>query len=244
VDGGVYLSYIGWESWISRDNPTYTRSLVADYTPYYLSGVHLTWQPHFGGPGRHRAQQPSAPLTIQVHVMNGWQNISENNAGKSVGARVDWQVTPALTLVYANFIGNEQPRGTPATTRVFNQLMGRVTLTPGLSVQAQADVAADGGRDWYGLVLVGRKEWSPTLAVAARLERYSDPDQAIVVTGTAAGLVVNGVSIGVDVGRLGGPLWRTEVRGLHSTADLFPSAGVANASKSNVVVVTSLALTL
>jgi putative OmpL-like beta-barrel porin-2 len=37
IDGGVYFSYIGLEGWISRDNPTYTRSLVAEYTPYYLA---------------------------------------------------------------------------------------------------------------------------------------------------------------------------------------------------------------
>ena len=35
VDGGIFFSNMGMESWISRDNPTYTRSLVADYSPYY-----------------------------------------------------------------------------------------------------------------------------------------------------------------------------------------------------------------
>jgi hypothetical protein len=243
IDGGIYLSYIGWESWISRDNPTYTRSLVADYTPYYLSGVHLTWQPGLTS-GPHRANLTAPPLTIQLHVMNGWQNISENNTGKSVGARIDWQATSSLTLVYANFFGNEQPRGVPATTRVFNQVMAKAALPHGVSVQTQVDVGKDGGQDWYGMALIGRKEISPTLAIAARLERYSDPDQAIVVTGTAAGFVANGASIGLDVGRLAGPLWRTEVRYLRSTADLFPSGGAANASRSNVVLVTSLALTL
>lgn len=33
VDAGVFFSHIAQESWISRDNPTYTRSLIADYTP-------------------------------------------------------------------------------------------------------------------------------------------------------------------------------------------------------------------
>jgi hypothetical protein len=32
VDGGIYFSPIGWESFISWDNPTYTRSLLADHT--------------------------------------------------------------------------------------------------------------------------------------------------------------------------------------------------------------------
>jgi len=40
----------------------YTRSLVADYTPYYLSGAKLTWQ-------------ATPKLTSQLHLVNGWQNI-------------------------------------------------------------------------------------------------------------------------------------------------------------------------
>ncbi len=63
---------MGMESWISRDNPTYTRSLVAEYSPYYQSGVKFTWA-------------PSSRITAQLDVVNGWQNISENNSGKGAG---------------------------------------------------------------------------------------------------------------------------------------------------------------
>ena len=94
------------------------------------------------------------------------------------------------------------------------------------------------------MVAVGRETISPTLALVARLERYTDPHQLIVVTGTPAGLTANGASLGLDVGRGDGLLWRTELRGLHSMALLFPSHGVANASRNNLLVVTSLALTL
>ena len=45
IDEGIYFSHIGFESWISRDNWTYTRSLDAEFTPYYQSGVKATYQP-------------------------------------------------------------------------------------------------------------------------------------------------------------------------------------------------------
>lgn len=242
VDGGVYFSYIGLEGWISRDNPTYTRSLVAEYTPYYLSGVHLTWQPRIGATGG-ASDSRSTPLTIQVHVMNGWQNVSENNHGKAVGLRVDWQVSPSVTAAYGNFVGNERPQGAPATTRVFNQVMlkagiGRTT------VQGQADYGREAGRDWYGVVAVGHETITPAVSLSIRFERYSDPHQVIVATGTTAGLTANGASLGLDVGHTDGLLWRTEVRGLRSTDPLFPSHGVPDAARNNLLVVTSLALTL
>jgi hypothetical protein len=245
IDGGVYFSYIGLESWISRDNPTYTRSLVAEYTPYYLSGVHLTWQPRIGTVRRPHAPQQvgTSPLTVQLHVMNGWQNVSENNHGKAMGVRIDWQVSPAVTLGYGNFVGNERPQGTTSATRVFNQVMVKASLDH-TTLQGQADYGREAGRDWYGMVAVGRETLTPAVALAARLERYSDPHQLIVVTGTPAGLTASGASLGLDIGGADGLLWHTEVRGLHSTALLFPSHGVANASRDNLLVVTSLALTL
>lgn len=235
IDGGVYFSYIGWEGWISRDNPTYTRSLVAEYTPYYLSGVHLTWAP--------RLRDGFAPVTLQLHVMNGWQNVSENNHGKAVGIRVDWQMSPSVIVAYGNFIGNERPQGQPAATRVFNQLMAKAG-SGRLTVQGQGDYGWEAGHDWYGLVAIGRETVAPTVALSLRLERYSDPHQIIVATGVPAGFKTNGVSAGLDVGRSNGLVWRSEVRGMHATGLLFPSHGVADTSRNNLVLVTSLALTL
>ena len=117
-DGGIYFSYVGLEGWISRDNPTYTRSLIADYTPYYLSGAKLTWQ---AGP----------TVTAQLHLMNGWQNVSETNADKAVGARVDWTPRPTVLLGWAAFTGNEQPDSLPSRVRVLSQFLGRWT-PPGM----------------------------------------------------------------------------------------------------------------
>jgi hypothetical protein len=72
IDAGIYLSHIGQESWISRDNPTYSRSLIAEFSPYYETGVKATWA-------------AGSRLTAQLHVLNGWQNISETNQDKAVG---------------------------------------------------------------------------------------------------------------------------------------------------------------
>ena len=77
IDGGIFLSHIGMEGFISRDNPMYTRSLVADYSPYYESGVKATWQ-------------ATSTVSALFTVVNGWQNISETNSAKSVGARIDY----------------------------------------------------------------------------------------------------------------------------------------------------------
>lgn len=232
LDGGIYFSYIGLEGWISRDNPTYTRSLVADFSPYYLSGVRLTWQPR------------DRPFTIQLHVMNGWQNIAENNQAKAVGMRIDWQPTKTVTLSYGNFFGNEQPDSAAAKTRAFNQVMGRFTWPGGLLVQGQMDLGRRASSTWYGFTLVASLPIAASAALSGRVERYSDPDQVIVTTGTTEGFSTSGASIGCDIKYPGGLLWRTEVRGLRADAALFPSGSTPYASRTNLLVVSSLALTL
>jgi hypothetical protein len=136
LDGGIYLSHIGSESWISRDNLTYTRSLIADYSPYYQSGVKLTWQ-----------ATPS--LTAQVNVVNGWQNISETNGHKAVGGRLDWAASPKVTLSAYNLIGNETPDSVDAQLRIFQG--GSVKLVANDRLTLMGNVrfrhAGPGGRD-------------------------------------------------------------------------------------------------
>ena len=43
IDAGIFLSHLGYEGWISRDNLAYSRSFVADFSPYYETGVKATW---------------------------------------------------------------------------------------------------------------------------------------------------------------------------------------------------------
>ena len=41
IDGGVFFAHTGLEGWITRDNLTYTRSLIAEFSPYYEAGAKL-----------------------------------------------------------------------------------------------------------------------------------------------------------------------------------------------------------
>ncbi|MGE0442663.1 MAG: porin [Gemmatimonadales bacterium] len=237
LDGGVYLSHIGSESWASRDNPTYTRSLIADYSPYYQAGAKVTWT-------------PSGTVTAQLNVVNGWQIISENNTAKSVGFRVDYAAAPSVTLSAYNLIGNEIPSGAGGRTRWFQGASARVAPSVRSLVIATFDVGVQEGADgersstWYGGALIGRLQATPRVAVSARVERYADPDQVIIVTGGADGFRVWGGSVGLDVVTAERALWRTEFRGLRSSARIFPDRdGLGGLGRGNALLVTSLGVT-
>jgi hypothetical protein len=228
LDAGIYSSYIGLESWTSADNLTYTRSLVADYSPYYLSGAKLTWQ-------------ATPKLAAQLHVTNGWQNISENNRSKAIGVRLDYAVSPSLALSYANFLGNERGEGSARATRMFNQVMakGRRGRT---EWQAQLDAGTEGGEQWYGAVAAARRSVTSRLALVARAERYADPDEVIVSTALPNGFVGNGGSIGVDVTLDDGLRWRSEARVIRADAALYARDAMRTPTQTNALFVTSVSL--
>ncbi|HSU15338.1 porin [Longimicrobium sp.] len=222
VDAGIFLSHIGSEGWISMDQPTYTRSLVADYSVYYEAGVRASWQ-----------ATPSLAATFVV--VNGWQNISENNHDKAVGARLDWTASPAVIVSYSNFVGREPGAATgDQDLRVLNDLSARITAGP-LLVVPTVDVGTQDGDTWYGASLVGRYALTPTVALNGRVERYDDRHGVLT-----PGLRTNGASLGIDVAR-GPALWRTEVRALFGADDgTFPAHGAPKSS--DVAAVTSLAV--
>ena len=214
VDGGIFYSHMGMESWASKDNPTYTRSLVAEYSPYYSSGVRAIWQ-------------ATPRLTAHLHVVNGWQNVSETNTGKGAGLRLDLAATPSTTLSYYNFF-NEEVGG---RLRVFNGI-GAKLVASRTSLLGQADVGsleagADGqdGSTWYGLTAIVRQRIAPAVALVGRYERYQDEDQVNVATGLDEPFRGNGASLGVDVAPHARLLWRTEARGFFADARVFPDAG-------------------
>lgn len=123
IDGGIYLSHIGFESWISKDNWAYTRSLAGDFSPYYQSGVKAGYQ-------------WNDQFFTCLHVLNGWQNISENNANKALGLQVAYNPNERLSFTYNNFLGNEVEN----RRRFFNDFIAKLGLNDHLQIAAIYDI--------------------------------------------------------------------------------------------------------
>ena len=235
VDGGIFLSHIGMENWTSRDNLTYTRSLSFDFTPAYESGVKLTWQ-------------ATPKLSALITVVNGWQNISENNQDKAVGARLDYARSSSTTFSYYNFVGNEV---SSSRLRIFNGVGFKSGLTSAFTLQGNVDYgrqqqAGTGSSSWWSAGLIGKLQVTPVVGISGRAERYQDPDQVIVVTGSPGGFKATMASLGLDVSPLANTrvLWRSELRETRAGDPIFPDRSASTGvSKGNTLLVTSLALT-
>jgi hypothetical protein len=107
LDVGIFGSHIGFESAISKDNWTLTRSLMAENSPYYESGARFTYE-------------VDPKLTLTALVLNGWQNIRETNQGKALGTQIQWKPSAKLLINSSTFYGNEQPQDSLKRRRYFH----------------------------------------------------------------------------------------------------------------------------
>lgn len=223
IDAGIYFSHIGMEGFVSRDNWTYTRSLVADFSPYYQSGVRLSYD-------------PNPRWSLQLHVLNGWQNIVETNDDKALGTQIVYRATERLSFTHNSFVGRE------THLRVFQDFLAKYQATPWWETGVTLDYGLQRKSQWWGTSVLQRFRLAETTYVGCRLEYYSDPDGVIVPTGTPHNFQTVGASTNVDRQLTPQLLWRNEIRVLHARDAVFPTR--SGAGKNTVFGVTSLALSL
>jgi len=228
IDAGIFFSHIGFEGWISRDNWNYTRLIMSDYSPYYQTGVKLTYQ-----------FTPS--LSGQLHVLNGWQNIYKSNDTPAVGAQIAFAPSSYFSVTYAHLTSR------PSTFRIYHDLQAKMSLGESLQLGAVFDLGQQerttgGWSTWWTAALLSRYQWSPLFGTAVRLERYQDPDQHNFTTGTANGAQINSATVGADFQFDPKIVWRNEYRIFLSQDAIFPARDGSNWANTSLVS-TSLALT-
>lgn len=173
LEAGIYPSHIGFESLPSQLNWTYTRSWMGELSPYYQSGLKGTWR-------------FSDAWSAQLHLINGWQNIGENNHGKALGTQVAY-AGERLSASFNTFIGEEGSEDTDGL-RLFGDGVATYRVTDAFSLAFTADVGTQRipGADaalWYAAGLNARVQLSEPVALAARAEFYKDRDG--LISGTA-----------------------------------------------------------
>ena len=237
IDGGIFFAHVGYESWISRDNLTYTRSMVADFSPYYESGVKFTWT-------------PSRRVTTTFAAVNGWQVISAENESPGGGIRIDYYPNAKVTLTYDNYVGNSAPDTIAARTRFYHDVIlqynpdDRWQLATVYAIGTQNRSTSRGGTaSWWGTTTIAKYHASKTAAIVGRFESYRDPSQVIVSTNLPNAFKTMSASLGLDVNFRQPVLWRTEIRGYRSVGNVWPLHTIGDFGGRDGFVVTSLDLT-
>lgn len=171
-DFGKFYTSAGAEPTETHLNWNYSRALLYANGPYY----------HFGA----RVSKPiTSYWTGGVQLVNGWNNVEDNNSGKTVG------LTSALTgkkisLLNNYYGGPEKSQGVPGMRHFMDTVL---LLNPHdkASFYINWDVAVDkskvlGNQNWWGIAAAGRFQVTPWFALSPRYECYNDIDGFITLT--------------------------------------------------------------
>jgi putative OmpL-like beta-barrel porin-2 len=176
LDVGKFVTPAGAEVIETKDNWNYSRGLLFSYAiPYY----------HFGMRAKYAF---SDRYSLAGYVVNGWNNIVDNNTGKTYGMSFGWNPTKTISIAQNYMAGPEQ--GANSNWRQLWDTVVTYSPTARLSLMANADYGrgdrAIGIVDpvfWTGVAGYVKYALNPRYAITTRYEYYDDHDG--FTTGTA-----------------------------------------------------------
>jgi Putative beta-barrel porin-2, OmpL-like. bbp2 len=175
VDFGKWVTPIGAEVIETKDNWNYTRGFLFTFAaPFY----------HFGARGTYIA---GSKATLSGYVVNGWNNVRENNDTKSVGIEGVFTPVEKVSVTTNVLIGRENlvAFGIPSTGDGYRQLFdGVLTYKPTQRASLMAnynytrDKAMGPGVFWQGIAAYGKLKANERVTFASRYEWFGDNHNA------------------------------------------------------------------
>ena len=236
IDAGIMPSHIGFESAIGKDCWNLTRSILADNSPYFESGVKLSYT------------SKNEKLYLAAMYLNGWQRIQRVPANQTpaFGTQLTYKPNSKITLNWSTYAGNELPDSLKQM-RYFNNLYAQFQITKKLGIVTGFDIGmqqmkkdTSAYNNWYSPVLIIQFKPTEKIRIAARGEYYSDEKGVIIVTGTPNGFQTIGYSLNFDYLPADNVMFRIEGRGLSSKDQIFSMDN--KPSTQNYFITTSLAI--
>ena len=231
VDAGILPSHIGFESAISADCWTPTRSIAAENSPYYETGIKLGYT------------SPKDHLHLAFMVLNGWQRIKKPDyiQSPSAGLQINYKANDKLIFNYSNFIGTDKADSLNSI-RTFHNVFLQYQTTRQVGLILGFDIGTDKYNlkeygIWYSPVLILRYSINDKSAIAMRGEYYVDQHQIIVATNSLNGFQVLGVSANVDYKINRNAIFRMEGKMYNSKDEIF-----VNRSSGNFSLTTTLSI--
>lgn len=237
LDAGILPSHLGFESAVGKDNWALTRSLVAENSPYFETGVKLGFTSR------------NEKLYLAALYLNGWQRIQrvDGNTTPALGTQITYKPSGAVTLNYSTFIGNDKPDSI-RLIRYYNNFYGifqvseKLALTTGFDHGAEQKFKGSSTYNtWFVPVAIFRYSPSTRANIAARAEYFQDMEGVIITPGTDNGFQTWGFSVNVDYAIMSNVLWRIEARNFSSKDAIFTNR-VDGPTSSNPFLTTSLSV--
>jgi hypothetical protein len=181
VDVGKFVTPHGAEVIETKDNWNYSRGLLFSYAiPYY----------HFGARAKYAFNDK---YSLTGFFVNGWNNVVDNNTGKTYGMSFGWNPNKKFGLT-ENYMAGPEQNSFNSTWRQLTDTTITYSPTSKLSFIVNGDYGRGDRIDlgegvfskpvfWTGVAGYVRYAFNGTSAFSTRVEHYDDHDG--FTTGTA-----------------------------------------------------------
>lgn len=221
LDGGVFSSHIGFETAIASECQTMSRSMAAENSPYYETGLRLSYQ------------SKNEKVKLAFLLLNGWQRIMPISKTKlpAFGLQCSYNISKNVLINYSNFIGIVQVQYKDSW-RVFHNFYALCTLSKKIDMTIGFDIGADKISNtqygaWFSPVVITRFKVAKKWNLATRLEYYHDVHQ-MMVTVNGHAFKNLGFSINADYQILPNLLWRNEFKMYSASEPIYERTGKQN----------------
>lgn len=213
VDAGIFPSHIGCESAIAKDNWNLSRSLLAENSPYYETGIKFNYK-------------PNDKWTFSLFGLQGWQNIKDYNSSKALGTQIVFTPNEKLIFNSSSFIGNEKP-DSAKQVRLFHNFHFTYHISSKLKTLFMLDLGAERKVDrseynkWMGTAMLLQYSFAKKFAMAVRTEFYRDKNGVIISNYLPSKFETTGLAFNLDYHPTKNFVIRAEMRSLHSKNKIF-----------------------
>ena len=231
IDAGIFPSHIGCESAIAKDNWNLSRSILAESSPYYETGIKFNYT-------------PNEQWSFSLFVLQGWQNIKDYNSSKALGTQIVFTPSEKIIFNSSSFIGNEKP-DSAKQVRLFHNFHFTYHISPKLKTLFMLDLGAErkidkeGYNKWMGTALLLQYSFSKKFVAATRAEFYSDKNGVIISNYPPSQFETSGLAFNLDFHPTKNFVIRAEMRSLHSKNKIYTRNNIA--VQSNFSLLTSAA---
>ena len=215
IEAGIFPSYKGFESVNSFENLTLTRSLLAENSPYFVTGIRTNYS-------------IGTKDELYLYLLTGWQRIVPVKGSSLPSFGFQWikKLSDDNKINNSFFAGSDYPDAT-RRMRYFNNFYwqisrGRWSYIVGLDIGAEQKAKKSSAYNyWWSPVIIGAYTLNNKLKAAARLEHYNDQSSVIVKAGNGNPLIGSGISFNLDYSPTPSMLVKAEWRKLSATKQVY-----------------------
>lgn len=214
IEVGILPSYIGFETATSATNLTLTRSLLAENSPYFMTGIKYTYK-------------PNDHWQLSGLVTNGWQRINkpDKKVAPALGTQMVYKPSDKSTFNWSTFVGKEwynDALGMRYFSNIYwdKQWNSKWRTIAGFDAGMQTDVTNNDRKlFWMSPVIVLQCTLATKWQTAFRAEYYQDKNHVIIAANDK--VKTAGMSLNLDYLINDKVKFRTEARYLNSQEKIF-----------------------